>query len=182
MEVATEIWTVGHSRHPLGEFIELLQKYRIEAVADVRRFALSRRHPQFNEMELFKSLAKAGIDYVPFPELGGRRRPLANSPNARWRNQSFRGYADFMLTPEFDAGLEKLISLSAQKRTAIMCAELLWWRCHRALVADALKARRFKITHILNLSDSQEHPYTSAARLEDGKLTYKPEQPELLHT
>jgi len=176
MEEPTEIWTVGHSRHALVDFIELLKWHNIEAVADVRRFAISRRHPQFNEMELFKSLAKAGVEYASFPELGGRRRPLADSPNSRWRNQSFRGYADFMLTPEFEHGIEQLLALAAQKPTAIMCAELLWWRCHRALIADALKARGITVTHILGVDKTEEHPYTSAARLEAGKLTYTPER------
>ena len=171
-----EIWTVGHSRHPIEIFVDLLKRHNIDAIADVRRFALSRRHPQFNEMELFKTLAKAGIEYVSFADLGGRRRPLPNSPNSRWRNESFRGYADFMLTPEFEHGMEPLLTLAAQRRTAIMCAELLWWRCHRALIADYLKARGTKVTHILGADKTQEHPYTSAARLEDGKLTYAPER------
>jgi uncharacterized protein (DUF488 family) len=172
MEAAIEIWTIGHSVLSIEAFLDLLKRHGIEAVADVRRFAVSRRHPQFNEMPLFKSLAHAGIEYVSFANLGGRRRPLENSPNTRWRNQSFRGYADFMLTPDFVRGLEQLLALAAQKRTAIMCAEALWWRCHRALLADALKAGGLKVTHILGPEKTEEHPYTSAARLEAGKLTY----------
>jgi uncharacterized protein (DUF488 family) len=183
MEERKEIWTVGHSRHPLEVFVELLQQQNIEALADVRRFAVSRSNPQFNEMELFKSLAKEGIDYVSFAELGGRRRPLADSPNARWRNESFRGYADFMLTAEFERSVEELLAMATQKRTAIMCAEALWWRCHRALLADYMKAQGWKVTHILGMNKTAEHPYTTAARLEGGKLTYAPERipaPEVL--
>jgi uncharacterized protein (DUF488 family) len=176
MEAPIEIWTVGHSRHSLEDFVALLKKHRLEAVADVRRFAVSRRHPHFNEMELSKRLANEGIEYVSFANLGGRRRPLPDSPNSRWRNESFRGYADFMLTAEFERALENLLALAAQKRAAIMCAELLWWRCHRALISDYLKANGLKVTHILGLEKTEEHPYTSASRLEAGKLTYAPEK------
>ncbi len=172
MEAPAEIWTVGHSRHTAEEFVALLKEHKIEAIADVRRFAVSRRHPHFNEMELFKSLAKEGIDYLSFADLGGRRRPLPDSPNSLWRNESFRGYADFMMTPEFDQGITRLAELAKQKRTAIMCAEVLWWRCHRALLADYLKAQGGKVIHILGPGKSEEHPYTSAARVEAGKLTY----------
>jgi uncharacterized protein (DUF488 family) len=180
MEEAIEIWTVGHSRHSIGDFIGLLAAQHIEAIIDVRRFAVSRRHPQFNEMELFKSLAKAGIEYIPLPELGGRRRPVPNSLNSRWRNESFRGYADFMLTPDFERGVAQILDLARQRRVAIMCAELLWWRCHRALIADYLKARGLRVIHILGLEKTEDHPYTSAARLQDGKLTYTPETNLLL--
>jgi len=175
MGTPTEIWTIGHSSYPIEEFIAILKAHFIEAVADVRRFALSRRHPHFNEMKLFQSLAKAGIEYVSFSELGGRRRPLPDSPNSTWRNQSFRGYADFMLTHEFEHGIQEMLSFAAQKRTAIMCAELLWWRCHRALLSDYLKSHGIKVIHILGAKKTEEHPYTSAARIEDGKLTYTPE-------
>ncbi|HWD20307.1 MAG TPA: DUF488 domain-containing protein [Verrucomicrobiae bacterium] len=174
MEEPAEIWTIGHSRHTMEELSALLKTYQIQAVADVRRFAVSRRHPQFNEMDLFKSLAKDGIEYESFAELGGRRRPTPDSPNSLWRNESFRGYADFMLTPEFAQGMNRLLELAASKRLAIMCAEVLWWRCHRALLADWLKARGLKVTHILSATKAEEHPYTSAARLENGKLTYAP--------
>lgn len=162
----------------MEEFIVLARKHGIEAVADVRRFAVSRRHPHFNEMELFKSLAKENIEYVPFPELGGRRRPLPDSRNSLWRNESFRGYADFMLLPDFERGMERLCELAREKRTAVMCAELLWWRCHRALISDYLKAKGTKVLHILGPEKVEEHPYTSAARLVEGKLTYAPKGSE----
>ncbi len=179
MEAPAEIWTVGHSQHGMETFIDELKAHGIEAVADVRRFAVSRRHPHFNEMELFKSLAKQGIEYVSFAELGGRRRPMPGSRNSLWRNESFRGYADFMETPDFERGMARLLEMAREKRTAIMCAELLWWRCHRALIADYLKAHGIKVTHIMGTAKSEEHPYTSAARLEAGKLTYAPKAEQM---
>ena len=172
MEAPAEIWTVGHSRHSMEEFVALLKGHGIEAVADVRRFAVSRRHPHFNEMELFRSLSKSGIEYESFAELGGRRRPAVDSPNTQWRNESFRGYADLMMTPDFERGVERLLGWAGKRRAAIMCAELLWWRCHRALIADYLKARGIKVIHILGPEKVDEHPYTSAAHIEDGKLSY----------
>jgi uncharacterized protein (DUF488 family) len=178
--MSQEIWTVGHSRRSAEEFLELLQAYNIQALADVRRFAVSRRFPHFSQMDLFKNMKKAGIEYVHFSELGGRRRPNPDSPNTAWRNESFRGYADYMMTPVFQRGVERLMGLADQKRTAIVCAEAVWWRCHRALIADYLKARGTTVIHILSNKSSQEHPFTSAAKLVDGKLDYSgQETPEL---
>jgi uncharacterized protein (DUF488 family) len=178
--MSQEIWTIGHSRRPAEEFLEILQAYDIQALADVRRFAVSRRFPHFSQMELFKSMNKAGIEYVHFAELGGRRRPVPDSPNSAWRNESFRGYADYMMTPVFQKGVERLMALADQKRTAIVCAEAVWWRCHRALIADYLKARGVKVMHILGKTSCQEHPFTSAAKIVDGKLDYSAEEtPEL---
>jgi uncharacterized protein (DUF488 family) len=180
MKKPQEIWTIGHSRRSLEEFVELLKAFEIQSVADVRRFAVSKRFPHFSQMQLFKSLADMRIQYEDFGELGGRRRPMPDSPNTRWRNESFRGYADFMMTPPFATNIERLLEVAAQRRTAIMCAEALWWRCHRALISDALKADGIKVTHILAADKSQEHPYTSAAEIRDGRLTYAPaETPEL---
>mgnify|MGYP002062835108 CR=1 FL=1 len=129
------IWTVGHSTHPLEQFIALLQHYRIEAVADVRRFPGSRRLPHFGEDALRASLTESGIDYRFIPQLGGRRRATRDTPNTGWRNASFRGYADHVASEEFAEGLEILLGLARQRRTAMMCAEVLWWRCHRSLVS-----------------------------------------------
>ena len=170
--MSQEIWTIGHSRRSAEEFLELLQAYEIEALADVRRFAVSRRFPHFSQLELFKSMMHAGIEYVHFSELGGRRRPMPDSPNTAWRNESFRGYADYMMSPTFQKGVERLMELANQKRTAVVCAEAVWWRCHRALIADYLKARGVTVIHILGKTSSQEHPFTSAAKLVDGKLDY----------
>jgi uncharacterized protein (DUF488 family) len=179
--MSQEIWTIGHSRRSAEEFLELLQTYRIEALADVRRFAVSRRFPHFSQMELFKSMKKSDIEYHHFSDLGGRRRPNPDSTtNTAWRNESFRGYADYMMTPAFKKGVEQLMHLAERKRTAIVCAEAVWWRCHRALIADYLKARGVTVIHILSKTSSQEHPFTSAARLVDGQLDYSAhETPEL---
>jgi uncharacterized protein (DUF488 family) len=173
---ALTLWTIGHSNRILEQFLELLGSQRIQLLADVRRFPGSRRLPHFNQENLSKSLAGAGIEYVHFPELGGRRRKvLANSPNTAWRNEAFRSYADFMMTDEFRAGIERLLHLARQKRTAIMCAEALWWQCHRSLIADYLKAAGHEVVHIMGGNKTQEHPFTSAARMVDGKLSYAAE-------
>ncbi len=169
----TTIWTIGHSTRTLDEFIALLVGYRIEAVADVRRFAGSRRYPQFGEAALRASLAEHRIAYHPLPALGGRRRPLPDSPNVAWRNSSFRGYADHMATHEFAEGLRDLVDVAHRVRTTLMCAEAVWWRCHRALIADALKAQGDEVIHILDAKHAVAHPYTAPARIVDGRLSYR---------
>jgi uncharacterized protein (DUF488 family) len=131
-------------------------------------------HPHFNADSLRGSLEAAGIRYEGFPELGGRRPPRPDSPNTRWRNASFRGYADYMETPAFASAFTRLLHLSSSARTAIMCAEALWWRCHRALIADALKVLGVEVLHILADGKRVEHPYTSAVSVSDGKLSYGP--------
>jgi uncharacterized protein (DUF488 family) len=167
-----QIWTIGHSNRALEQFMELLASQQIQLLADVRRFPGSRRLPHFNQENLGQSLASAGIEYVHFPELGGRRKALANSPNTVWRNEAFRGYADFMMTPEFRAGIDRLLGLAEKKRTAIMCAEALWWQCHRSLIADYLKAAGHEVLHIMTANKTEPHPFTSAARIVEGKLSY----------
>ena len=175
------IWTVGHSTRTIEQFIELLTAQSIQLLADVRRFPGSRRLPHFNQENLSKSLATVGIEYVHFPELGGRRKALANSPNNAWRSEAFRGYADFMMTPEFGAGIDRLLTFAREKRTAIMCAEALWWQCHRSLIADYLKASNHIVLNILTANKVEEHPFTSAARIVDGKLSYGAEtEPQFL--
>lgn len=166
------VWTIGHSSRPVEEFLDLLRAQAIECVADVRRYPGSRAHPQFNPQPLAHTLAAAGIDYQPLPELGGRRHVRADSPHTIWRNESFRGYADYMDTPEFAAGLQRFIDLAQTRRTALMCAEAVWWRCHRSMLADALKARGARVLHIMAAGKTTEHPYTSAARIVDGQLVY----------
>jgi uncharacterized protein (DUF488 family) len=170
-----KIWTIGHSSHELAELLSILAAYGIEAIADVRRFPGSKRHPQFGRAALEASLQAQGLRYVWLPELGGRRTARPDSPNYAWRDAAFRGYADHMATEEFERGLTALIELASTQRTAIMCAELLWWRCHRALIADALKARGFEVIHIQSVNQSLEHPFTEPARIVDGKLTYRPD-------
>ena len=179
MDTAT-LWTIGHSNRTLEQFLELLRAQQIQSLADVRRFPGSRRLPHFGQENLSKSLADAGIEYVHFPELGGRRKALANSPNSAWRNEAFRGYADFMMTDEFRKGIDRLLKLARQKRTAIMCAEALWWQCHRSLIADYLKAAGDGVLHIMSANKTEEHPFTSAARLVNGKLSYAAASEQLL--
>ncbi len=168
-----ELWTVGHSTLPPDGFLTLLAGHGIKAVADVRRFPASRRYPHFNAPALAASLAAAGIVYVPFPDLGGRRQPRADSPNTNWRNASFRGYADYMETEEFRTAADRLAAAAREQPTAVMCAEALWWRCHRALIADLFKASGTVVRHIMGPEKFEVHPYTAAARIEEGRLTYR---------
>jgi uncharacterized protein (DUF488 family) len=175
------LWTIGHSTRSIDEFLQLLKSHDIKVLADVRRFPGSRRLPHFNQEPFSKSLAGAGIDYTHFPELGGRRKARVDSPNIAWRVEAFRGYADYMMTDEFRHGVERLLQLAAEKRTAILCAEALWWQCHRGLIADYLKANGHEVIHILSGNKTEAHPFTSAARLVDGKLSYGAEtEPQFL--
>jgi uncharacterized protein (DUF488 family) len=168
-----KIWTIGHSTRTIDEFISLLQANQIRLLVDVRSLPGSKRYPQFNKEALADSLGKTGIRYEHFPELGGRRKAKPESKNTAWRNASFRGYADYMETEEFRKGVERLLDLAADAGpTAIMCAEAVWWRCHRSLISDYLKARGIEILHIIDAKQTELHPYTSAARIVDGKLSY----------
>jgi len=166
------IWTVGHSTRSIDEFVALLRGHRILRVADVRRYPGSRRHPQFTAAALAASLRRAGIEYLPFPVLGGRRRPRPDSRHTVWKNAAFRGYADYMDTQEFQAGLDRLIDQAREAPTAILCSEAVWWRCHRSMIADALKVRGIRVEHIVDEARTEEHPYTSAASIVDGRLHY----------
>lgn len=170
--MVSTIWTIGHSTRPLDAFLDLLARYRLEAVADVRRFPGSRRQPQYAQASLRDSLAGRGIAYRWLPALGGRRRPRPDSRNTAWRNASFRGYADHIGSTEFAGGLDALLELSRQLRTTLMCAEAPWWRCHRALIADVLCVRGIEVAHILDARHCVAHPYTSAARIVGGRLSY----------
>jgi uncharacterized protein (DUF488 family) len=173
---SVRIWTIGHSTRTIDEFISLLQANQIRSLADVRTLPGSRRYPQFNKETLADSLSKVGIHYEHFPELGGRRKPRSDSHNLAWRNASFRGYADYMETEEFQKGVKGLLDCAAEAGpTAIMCAEAVWWRCHRSLISDYLKVRGIEVMHILDANKTQPHPYTSAARIADGKLSYSTE-------
>lgn len=166
------LWTIGHSTHPIDEFRDILRAHRITRVADVRRFAGSKRHPQFNPTELQASLGVAGIGYTPMVELGGRRTPLAESPHSAWRNEAFRGYADHMDTAEFVTAACSLAALARIERVSVMCAEGPWWRCHRAMIADYFKAHGWDVQHIIGTAAAKKHPYTPVARIVDGRLTY----------
>jgi uncharacterized protein (DUF488 family) len=170
--MAEAIWTLGHSTRSLQEFFDLLAENRIEAVADVRRYPGSRRWPHFARGPLAEALDTRGLAYLWLPELGGRRTPAADSPNTAWRNASFRGYADYLATEPFAVGLDRLVNLASGLRTAIMCAESLWWRCHRGLIADVLRWDGFDVIHILGPGSTASHPYTAAARIVGGRLSY----------
>ena len=166
------IWTIGHSTRPLDEFLALLAEHSIELLADVRSYPGSRKNPQYGQAALRDAVIECGLDYRWLPELGGRRKVRVDSPNSVWRNAAFRGYADYMQTAEFAAGLETLLELAQHQRTVIMCAEAVWWRCHRSMLADALKARGVHVLHIMGAGSVTEHPWTAPARIVDGKLTY----------
>lgn len=172
----SRIWTIGHSRRGIDDFISLLEGNGIKLLADVRSLPGSKRYPQFNSEALAKSLADVGIRYEHFPELGGRRKAKPDSHNTAWRDASFRGYADYMETEEFHKGVEGLLALAGEAGpAAIMCAEAVWWRCHRSLISDYLKAHGFEVMHILNTNKTEPHPYTSAARIVNGDLSYSAE-------
>jgi uncharacterized protein (DUF488 family) len=169
------IWTIGHSTRPIEEFLEMLGAHRIALVADVRRFPGSRKHPQYGQQALAASLAAHGIGYEWLEALGGRRRAAPDSPNTGWRNAAFRGYADYMATAAFERALEQVSALALEARVALMCAEAVWWRCHRALVSDALTVRGFEVLHIADAKHANKHPMTAPARVVDGRLSYAEE-------
>jgi uncharacterized protein (DUF488 family) len=175
----TIIWTIGHSTRSLEAFLGILGSNGIGALADVRRFPGSRRYPHYNQAPLCKVLSESGLEYLHFPELGGRRATRPDSPNTAWRNESFRGYADYMATDTFRAGLDRLLQLAGTRPTAIMCAEALWWQCHRGLIADYLKVLGSTVRHILSETRTELHPFTRAARIVDGKLSYSATLPPL---
>jgi len=170
---AREVFTVGHSTRSGEEFVQILKAHEVEVLVDVRMFPGSRRYPQFNRVALSESLAKVGIEYRHEPRLGGRRTPRADSHNTAWRNPQFRGYADHMEGEEFRKAVEDLLELAGGARVVVMCAEAVWWRCHRGLLADYLKATGHTVIHILDEKKTEEHPYTPAARIIDGRLSYR---------
>src|SRR5512136_507196 len=161
------VLTIGHSTRTLEEFIGLLQAHGATRVADVRTVPRSRHNPQFNKASLPRFLKKAGLGYVHLPGLGGLRHAQPDSPNGGWRNASFRGYADYMQTPEFAQSLAELILLASQQPIAVMCAEAVPWRCHRSLIADALFARGIGVEHIINAGHTQAHRPTPFAHIEN---------------
>jgi uncharacterized protein (DUF488 family) len=173
--MAGTIFTVGHSTHALETFIDMLTAHGVTLIADVRIWPRSRRYPHFNGDVLAIALQSAGIDYVHLPGLGGRRKPQPISINLAWKNDGFRGYADYMQTPQFEENLARLIELSNGQQAAVMCAEAVPWRCHRALIADALIVRGITVMDILSNTKSQEHKLTPFARVEGTQVTYPAE-------
>ena len=167
------VWTVGHSTRSGEEFGQIVLAHGVQVLVDVRSFPGSRRYPQFNRATLSESLAKIGIEYNHEPRLGGRRTPRKDSHNTAWKNASFRAYADHTETEEFRNGIEELLERARDARVTVMCAEAVWWRCHRSLIADDLKAKGHTVIHILDQNKTEEHPFTSAARIIEGKLSYR---------
>jgi uncharacterized protein (DUF488 family) len=170
------ILTIGHSTRTIEDFTDLLRAHGVQLLVDIRTVPRSRRNPQFNEDILAASLNKSGIDYVRLKELGGLRHPMKDSQNMGWRGPSFRGFADYMQTPDFETGINELIRLAQDRSVAIMCAEALPWRCHRSLIADALLARGIQVEHIMTLKKRTEHSMTKFARVDGKQITY-PELP-----
>ena len=166
------VLTIGHSTHPIDQFVELLRQHGVERLVDVRTIPRSRHNPQFNSEALAKSLEHEGIAYAHVKELGGLRHPRRDSINTGWRNASFRGYADYMQTDEFEEALRRLLQLCAEKRCAVMCAEAVPWRCHRSLLADALLARGVAVEHILVRSRRDVHSLTPFARIQNNRVVY----------
>ena len=173
------IWTIGHSTRSIEELLGVLGVHGIEAIVDVRRFPGSRRLPQFGSSALESALAAQGVDYRWIGELGGRRRPDPNSPNVAWQHAAFRAYADHMATTEFATGLFELEMIASSAATAVMCAEALWWRCHRRLIADALTALGYEVRHIRDASEAEVHRLAPPAALVNGVLTYASPQPQI---
>lgn len=170
-----KIYTIGHSTRSLEEFIGLLKTYEIENLVDIRSFPGSRKFPQFNKEDLGPSLEQAGIHYLHDIKLGGRRKVLKDSHNNRWRKDAFKGYADYMETNDFEEGIAELIKISETGLTAYMCSEAVWWRCHRSMVSDHLKAKGWTVLHIMSEKHVEEHPYTQPAIIKDGCVYYSDE-------
>jgi uncharacterized protein (DUF488 family) len=172
-----EVFTIGHTNHAIDQFLALLERHNIEAVADVRRFPGSRKYPHFNREQLSTSLAEHGLEYHWLESLGGRRKAridASSSPNLGLRNESFRNYADYMLTEEFRQGVADLLKLARRKRTATLCAEGLFWQCHRRLVSDYLRANGMAVWHIFPNGDAKPHELTKEANVNAGQVTYPP--------
>jgi uncharacterized protein (DUF488 family) len=173
------IFTVGHSTRSAEEFVELLKAHGVQAIIDVRLIPKSRRYPHFADDQLARWLPEAGIAYIPFKQLGGRRRPAKDSINTGWRNDSFRGYADFTQTKAFRHAVNELTDLAAQRPTATMCAEAVPWRCHRSLISDALLVRGWRVLDITSATKAAAHKLTRFAKVDGQRITYPPEEPQL---
>lgn len=167
------IWTIGHSTHTLEELIAMLYSFEIKIVADIRSFPGSRKFPQFNKENLEISLPQNHIEYIHLKKLGGRRKANPDSKNISWRHLAFRAYADYMQTEDFKEGIEELENIAIKKRTAYMCSEAVWWRCHRSMVSDYLKSKGWKVMHIMAIGKEEEHPYTSPAKIINDQLSYQ---------
>lgn len=166
------VYTIGHSTLTITAFLLALDFYEIKILVDIRRFPGSRKYPQFNQENLKIAVEEAGIKYIHLLDLGGRRKVKKDSKNNSWKNDSFKGYADYMETEEFEYAANELEKLAISQTTAYMCAEGLWWRCHRAMVSDYLKAKGWEVLHIMPNGKTQEHPYTAPARIINNMVSY----------
>ena len=166
------IYTIGHSTREISEFLEMLKNNHIQCLVDVRRFPSSKKFPAYNQDSLRETLAENNIEYIHIEALGGRRKALKDSPNSVWNHPSFRGYADYMETPEFREAVMQLEEIAQNKNSAIMCSEAVFWRCHRSMISDFLKSENYQVNHIMNTTKLTEHPYTAPAQIIDGELTY----------
>ncbi len=179
MKEATKIiYTIGHSTHTMEEFISMLKSVGVKQLVDIRGLPGSRKFPQFDQENMEKVLPENGIQYMYLKDLGGRRKVKKDSKNTRWRNDSFRGYADYMETDSFKNAIVELEKIALQQPTAYMCAEAVWWRCHRSMVSDDLKAKGWTVLHIMGIGKTEEHPYTSPARIVDGAVCYTEDDEE----
>jgi uncharacterized protein (DUF488 family) len=169
------IWTIGHSTHTIETFISILKSVQIECIADIRSYPGSRKFPHFNREALEATLPENNISYIHLKDLGGRRKVKPDSVNTNWHHPAFRGYADYMETDSFKEAVKELEYLASVRRTAYMCSEALWWRCHRSLVSDRLKLRGWTVLHISGVGKTREHSYTSASRIINGELLYSPQ-------
>ncbi len=167
------IWTIGHSTRTFDEFVAMLLSFKIKMVVDIRSFPGSRRFPQFNKEILAITLPENNIQYTHLIKLGGRRKVKPDSKNTAWRNAAFRGYADYMETDAFKEGIKELEKIALEQRTAFICSEAVWWRCHRSMVSDYLKVQGWKVMHIMGVGKEDEHPYTAPARVVNGTLSYE---------
>ena len=173
------VYTIGHSTRTTEAFVELLDEFGVKHLVDVRRYPGSRRNPHFSRDVLQKNLEERGIDYTHLEALGGRRRPNPDSPNTHWTSDGFRGYADYTATASFDAGLTELVRIANRQTTAVMCAEAVYWKCHRQLLADSLVAREVAVRHIMRLGTAEPHELNPAALiLPDGRLQYPSREPD----
>jgi uncharacterized protein (DUF488 family) len=172
--MTSRLYTVGHSTHPLEEFVRIVRAHRVGCIVDVRTIPKSRHNPQFGEEELRSSLPANGIDYRRLESLGGLRHTRKDSPNGAWKNASFRGYADYMQTPEFAAGIDQLLVLCERATVAIMCAEAVPWRCHRSMIGDALVVRGVAVEDILSATSVRAHTLTPFAVVAGSRITYPP--------
>lgn len=177
--VQNTIYTIGHSTHTIADFLAMLQSFDIEVLADIRRLPGSQKFPQFDQENLKLSSEEVGITYVYLADLGGRRKANKDTKNTRWNNPSFRGYADYMETETFKNALTELEQIALNQKTAIMCSEAVWWRCHRSMVSDYLKAKNWHVLHIMFIGKWQEHKYTAPAIIIGNTVSYADEKSNL---